>query len=618
MSITRRGLIKGATGFGLAGITLGLAGCAPSANQPTAPAASNPDLAETGSSRPAGYMCESDWLGAAPAIGEDEITESLTFDVVVVGGGDAGTQAALAAAQEGASVAVIEKRTGDVITQNGGDICSYNSKLMIEWGFGPYNLDEIVNEYVRRANGRCSTEVVRSFVYNSGEMMDNICSLLPEDSTYLDRDGNECCVQIAYGKPNGSDYPIEIDGYKTWASTVQAIESRSKVPVGKQGLTDISRLTEIGVICREAAEDLGAAWYCGHEGVVCTQSDDGSVTGVIAKDENGAYKLFEASKGVILSTGDFSADKEMVWNLCTESAEYAERHGKTIDDMSGMTQNDGAGHKMGCWAGGAIEEHPRSIHGNFPGLVFGPWGMPPCLWMNCKGRRFMNENLTNITMGQSIRQPVSDSGIKGNFAIMDRKYLDYLKLTGVDHGAPNWGYQPAMDSLIETMDHADIASGTIEAPCVAIVNRDNPMMYPLYVGNTAEEALSNAGMAGAELQEALKSIERYNELCKKGVDEDFAKDPRMLIPIDEGPFYVAVQDTASLYSPTMVTQAGLNCNGNFQVLKADGSDPIPGLYAAGLTMGPRFGSQYTCPSAGNCLGTALTSGRVAGKHAANL
>lgn len=62
------------------------------------------------------------------------------------------------------------------------------------------------------------------------------------------------------------------------------------------------------------------------------------------------------------------------------------------------------------------------------------------------------------------------------------------------------------------MGHADIASGTIEAPCVAIANRDSPMTHPLCVGSTAEEAPSNADVAGAELQEALKSIERYNEL----------------------------------------------------------------------------------------------------------
>ena len=48
--------------------------------------------------RPFGYMCDEDWLGEEPVIDEAEISETYEADVVVVGGGHAGTQAALAAA----------------------------------------------------------------------------------------------------------------------------------------------------------------------------------------------------------------------------------------------------------------------------------------------------------------------------------------------------------------------------------------------------------------------------------------------------------------------------------------------------------------------------------------
>ena len=147
---------------------------------------------------------------------------------MVVGGGHAGTQAALAAAQEGAKVAVIEKHNDGEIVYRGDDICSYNSKMLEAWGFGPYDLDEIVNEYVRRANGRCNTEVIRSFVYNSGEMMDNLASLIPDTSDVFDYEGGQCIVQIAYDKPSGADYPVEVSGYKMWASTVQTVGTKNE------------------------------------------------------------------------------------------------------------------------------------------------------------------------------------------------------------------------------------------------------------------------------------------------------------------------------------------------------------------------------------------------------
>ncbi len=186
--------------------------------------------ADAAVARPTYYMCDEDWLGSAPEIADADIKETKSFDVVVVGGGHAGTQAALAAAQEGAKVAVIEKHNDGEIVYRGDDICSYNSKMLEAWGFGPYDLDEIVNEYVRRANGRCNTEVIRSFVYNSGEMMDNLASLIPDTSDVFDYEGGQCIVQIAYDKPSGADYPVEVSGYKMWRPRCRRWARRTSSP----------------------------------------------------------------------------------------------------------------------------------------------------------------------------------------------------------------------------------------------------------------------------------------------------------------------------------------------------------------------------------------------------
>lgn len=618
MELDRRMFLKGAAGAGLVGATMGLIGCSPSEGSSAESASTGGGSASSGNAgtRPVGYMCDEDWLGAAPEISEGDIAETKSFDVVVVGGGHAGTQAALAAAQGGASVAVIEKHEEGEVIYRGDDICSYNSKMLEGWGFGPYDLDDIVNEYVRRANGRCNTEVIRSFVHNSGEMMDNLASLVPETSNVFDYAGNECIVQIAYEKPSGADYPVEIAGYKMWASTVQTVGTMNAEPVGKKGLTEVSRLTELETYSRDAAEDLGAEWFCGHSALVCTQDADGAVTGVIAESSDGSKVKLEAAKGVILATGDFGANYDMVWELCSECGELAERNGVARESLIGMTDCDGSGHKIGCWAGGMIEGHPRPVAGDAPSISFGPWGSTPCLWMNCLGERYMNESFAGLVLAMSIRQPISSEGMVGNFAIMDSKYMQYIQAGGLDHGAPNWGFPEGVETFKEAMEALSPADKEASIPGLEIANRNMSLPGTVYIGETLEEALTNAGMSGEALENALATVEHYNELCATGVDSQFGKPANNMIAIDEGPFYVAPQSTDRLYGPGLNTLAGLVVNGNFQVKTMDRKNVIPGLYAVGNVSGERYGNAYNCPSAGNNMGHSMTSGRVAGKHAA--
>lgn len=448
-------------------------------------------------------------------------------------------------------------------------------------------------------------------------MMDNLASLIPDTSDVFDYEGGQCIVQIAYDKPSGADYPVEVSGYKMWASTVQTVGTKNEQPVGKKQKTGISRLAEIEEYCRDAAEDLGAEWFCGQTAARCVQDADGAVKGIIAEDADGNYVKFEAAKGVILATGDFGGNTDMVWELCSECAENAERHGVDRAELMGMTDCDGSGHKIGCWAGGAIESHPRPVAGDAPSISFGPWGSTPCLWMNCNGQRFMNESFAGLVLAQSCRQPINpEAKMVGNFAIMDSKYMSYIQAGGLDHGAPNWGFPEGIEEFQAQMEAADPAAGTVEVRGLEIANRTSPFVNEIFVGATLEDALKNAGLEGKALENAKTSVERYNELCAAGKDTDFGKPENLLIPIDEGPFFIATQGTNRLYGPGLNTLAGLCVNGDYQVLTASKSEVIKGLYAVGNTMGERYGNAYNCPSAGNNMGNAMTSGRVAGKHAA--
>lgn len=63
------------------------------------------------------------------------------------------------------------------------------------------------------------------------------------------------------------------------------------------------------------------------------------------------------------------------------------------------------------------------------------------------------------------------------------------------------------------------------------------------------------------------------------------------------------------------TTAGVRCNNKLEVLDAD-CKVIPGLYAAGNTVGYRYGSMYQTIIPGGTNAFATTHGYVAGESAA--
>jgi succinate dehydrogenase/fumarate reductase flavoprotein subunit len=137
----------------------------------------------------------------------------------------------------------------------------------------------------------------------------------------------------------------------------------------------------------------------------------------------------------------------------------------------------------------------------------------------------------------------------------------------------------------------------------------------VYGANTLEDLAGYLGYAGECGQNFVKTIEHYNTLCQKGVDSDFGKDARAMIPIDEPPFYGCAYENDGTMTPILSTVAGILTDNRLRALDKDGN-PIKGLFAAGNTLGGRYGLGYSTPFAGNSIGMALTHGWLAGKFAA--
>ncbi|MDD7368544.1 MAG: FAD-dependent oxidoreductase [Berryella intestinalis] len=168
--ISRRDLFKfgGVAAVGAAGAAA-LGDCSPKV-------AGSSAKEEAASTVLEGYCApDGGWLGSAPDV---KATSTVDCDVLVAGSGHAGIQAALAAAEGGAKVVVVDLVTEENRRVKGEDIGHVNSQWLIDQGYGPYNVGEATAEFVKRTAGRVNPEIIRKFVANSGEMFDHTAALV--------------------------------------------------------------------------------------------------------------------------------------------------------------------------------------------------------------------------------------------------------------------------------------------------------------------------------------------------------------------------------------------------------------------------------------------------------
>ena len=639
MSITRKDFLKGmaagAVGAAAVGASVASADEMPMMMGGGAPESTDDaKAAAKADGRVFGCAGPGDWLGEPPVIGDDEITETVEVDVVVIGGGHSGIMAAVGAVDEGAQVAVIETQSWDMFVNPdndginmggwyGEDIGHVNSQWLIDRGFGPFNTGEIAYEFVKRSLGRCNPDVLKVFTQQSGAMFDRQVEIYEsyeerrkeEDShVYIptDRWGNTD-VDADYSnmldskmvntqcqlRESNPEYPIAAGDYKTWPCNAQFY--------GYQ-LNNIEFWNKYMVYY---VQDKGSTYYFEHTAKVLTQDEDGRVTGVIAEDLNaGGYKKFVARKGVVIAAGDFIGNPDMCWALCNEGMEWGERGGYTKDTWTSSSIRNGQGIKMGIWAGGMIEPSPRGWMG-LGGGANGPWGTCPLVQVNCEGKRFCNEGGI-VTIGAIIkRQP------EGLAAwVSDAKIKETLVLGPLDHGAVNFGEDLAWELTCEGLDGLEVDNpegGSVMGTGMGDFTRPNTV----FCASTIEKLGEFLGFEGQALENFVAEIDHYNEMCAAGQDTDYGRDAKLMLPIDEPPFYGGTGSLSSNTTPMMVTVSGLMTDGELRVLR-DGKygDPIPGLYVCGNSLGGRYGLGYSTPFAGNSVGMAMTHGWIAGKNAA--
>lgn len=539
-NISRRDLFKigGTAAVGVAGAGM-LASCAPrqSAGQGAA-------TAEASSAEAAGTGTETTSMPAFLAKPEAvvEFAETKDYDVVVVGAGVSGMAAAVSAAQAGAKVACVQKESEP--SSQGNMAASVDLEQTGE--AGKQALLSFLTELNQHRSDRALLE---AWADNSFEAIDWFRDLASQGG-----------IEVNDDEPQ-AERVLNVNGYDVY------LHANTYFGIGHG---------EVVKAIAPVAAQAGVEFFYSTPAVQLATDDSGKVTGVVCESGKD-HVLFNAAKGVILATGDYQSDEDMVAHYCPDIVGFPPLQANRTGD----------GHKMGVWAGGEIEPvtHTKMLHDARVCRVDAPF-----LLVNYLGERFMCEGPMQGYLNNYAREYVHRTGDPLSatmFSVMDAKWRDEIE---------EW---KAIDPEIDASNCKVYFEGNTIAEAVEAMANDPDWAYN--VDAVAVQA----------------SVDRYNELCAKGADDDFGKNPAFLRAIEQPPFVVVPRDFG--YSLSAII-GGLLVNADNQVLKAcNHAEAVEGLYAVGNVSGCFYGGvDYPMDVLGLSIGRAITGGYVAGKHVAGL
>ena len=539
---------------------------------------------------------DEDWLGTEPEIDESKVAKTVDVDVAVVGCGIAGVAACRSVAEDGGLVAAFEKADGPQCRS--GEYAVINGKVQAKWGRDTWTreqIDEIVDSHMVESTYRCKRSIMSKWAHNIGDAFDWWVEANPDlyyaettRSAIPDESADNFIIPIFYPLPEHYDwkqerfpcYPTSVEFKPDQHVTVEA---------------NMQKAIDTG--------NVQTFYGCFVEKLIM---ENGRCVGLYARDAaTGEYIKCNASKGVILSTGDYSQNTKMLKHFCPEVIENNIQCLFTNVDVEGNFTNQGDGIQLGMWAGAQVQQsHAPMIHhmgGGADLAGVGVMGNAGFLNLDLNGKRFMNEDLP----GQQLENQIELQKNRESWQIFDSNWPQQLPYMPAAHGGACY-YE----------DYASEAEG----PKNNTTYRNYKSPYQLEAAvadgravkaDTLEELVAKIYPDDTAAQQtALESIQRYNQLAKDGYDEDFHKPASRMWALENGPFYADKFTTALL----LVCIGGLESDEDCHTFDAD-RNVIPGLYVAGNIQGNRFATEYPIGLKGVSHSMAMYYGYVAGKNA---
>jgi succinate dehydrogenase/fumarate reductase flavoprotein subunit len=536
----------------------------------------------------------------------------LEVDVLVVGTGGAGMAAAIAAHDQGAKVAIIEKaaRAGGSTAVSGGVLWIPNNHHMADVGVAD-SRDEALKYVKRLADGRSDEKLIEVFVDTGPEMIQYLEGHTGLRFSSIKR-YPDYHPEFEGGRPGGRSLDPglfdsnELGGWK---------DKLRRSPVFGFTAMSVTEATDWGVFSNPKKLPFKLLGERFQKGLVCYGGalaggllkalldrkvepmlqtagrelieEDGRITGLKA-EQGGKELLIGARRGVVLASGGFE------WSA-TLTKQFL---GGQLTHPNSPPGNEGDGLRMAMGVGADLANMSEAwwcpsvlIPGEeYDGRQlnrgdFAIRSLPHSIIVNRKGARFVNEaqNYNDLMKPFFTFDPMRyERPNLPAWLILDQSFLDKYALLTAMPGRP-------------------VPEWLTSAP-------------------TLDDLAAKIGVDASGLKE---TVQRFNRFAAEGIDRDFQRgesiydhfygDPENkpspnLGALERAPFY-ALQ----VHPGAIGTKGGARVNEKAQVVGASGA-AIEGLYAAGNVMAGVTGPGY--PGAGATIGTGMTFGFIAGRDAA--
>jgi succinate dehydrogenase/fumarate reductase flavoprotein subunit len=535
------------------------------------------------------------------------------YDVVVVGSGAAGLSAAIAAADSGGRVLVLEKadKLGGASAVSGGILWVPCNHLQSAAGIKDSAEDALV--YLEHlALGRAPTELIETFVARGAAVIQYLDERTPLDvavrATYPDyypeapggRAGGRCLDNLPFDTTVLGDWrpllrtaptylPITAIERDRWgrletgwdAGVMELIESRLEAGIVTFGTALVGSLLRG---CIDRGVDIAA-----NARVNRLVRADGGVGGVVVEIE-GQDRRIEARRGVVLASGGFEWNDDLAATFLP---------GPRVWPLS-PPSNEGDGLRMAMEAGCSLGNMSEAWW--FPAVRLGDEtyderplcrmliaerSLPGSIIVNAAGRRFIDESHEYNAIGRAFQEfePVQYRyrGVPA-FLVFDATFRRTYPVFGVqptlpDENLPEW---------IVREESLEALARTLDLPADRLV----------------------------------ETVDRFNRSARQGMDPDFARGESAfdreegdkhhrpnpcLAPLDAAPYYAV-----RVLPGVLGTKGGPRIDRHARVLDLQ-LNPIAGLYAAGNVAASVAGAGYA--GAGATLAPAVTFGFIAGQDA---